>query len=553
MTNYSNLSREELAERLEAAERRIGATASDPMQSPSHEDVKYRTLFDNMTGEVHVWRVVRGKDARIVTWRLVDLNPAAERSWGLVRADVVGKTADEIFSPAAVELFMPIVVQIFEDRNPVSWETYFPDLDQYLKMTSVSFGEHFISTGLDVSEIRRAQEAAERANEAKSAFLASMSHELRTPLNAILGYSQMLQMGVYGALAPKQQEIAGNIIKGGGSLLRLIDDVLDVARIESNQMDVRIETVDLNALVADRIALLQDACEKRRITIENRLSGGPTYRVKTDRDRLGQVLSNLLSNALRYNVDGGRIVVAADPPGAGYVTVRVSDTGIGIAPGVRSQVFALFGRGVRRPELAGGGVGVGLAVSKNIIERLGGWIDYRSRPGEGSDFWFAAPLEDNEDVLIWDDALRVGVDDIDKDHQELFALINRSSHTGLGPDRTGEILDEMVAFTRRHFRREEAIMDALDLPDRAPHEAEHRALEAEAEALVRAWRADPGSATRRRLQQFLRGWWGAHIQSRDMAVARAAEGRSAALHRELVARGLAASRPPAGAADGDPD
>lgn len=556
MVNYADLSREELIRRLEEAERPAAARASAPSPAPSSapgsgpatespDDVRYRTLFENMMDEVHVWRVVRDSEGRIVTWRLVDLNPAAERSWGMSRDEIVGKTSDEIFSPEAVELFMPIVAKIFDEQAPYSWETYFPDLDQYLKMTSVPIGEYFISTGLDVSEIRRAQEAAERANAAKSEFLAAMSHELRTPLNAILGYSQMLQMGVYGPLAPKQEEVAENIIKGGGSLLRLIDDVLDVARIESNQLHIKLEEVDLNALVRDRLAWISSACAARGLTVEDRFSAGPPCRVRTDRERLAQVLSNILSNAVRYNSDGGCILVEGAQTGSGYARITVTDSGIGIDPAMRARVFALFGRGVRRADLAGGGVGVGLAVSKNIIERLGGWIDYRSTPGEGSSFWFAVPLAENEDALIWTDELRVGVDQIDKDHQQIFALTNRVSRTGLNPAQIGAILDEMVAYTRHHFRREEAIMDVLDLPDRAAHAAGHRALEAQVDDLVRAWRADPGPETRQRLQQVLRDWWRAHILSTDMAIARAAEGESAVIHQELVARGLAAPRPPA--------
>lgn len=118
-----------------------------------------------MFDEVHYWQLVRDNDGNIKTWRLLDINPAAERSWGMKREEVIGKTAEEIFSPHARELFMPLVTKIFSDGVAHSWETYFPDLDQHLKMTSVPFGDCFISTGVDITELKNARQLAEESEE----------------------------------------------------------------------------------------------------------------------------------------------------------------------------------------------------------------------------------------------------------------------------------------------------------------------------------------------------------------------------------------------------
>lgn len=153
MTDYSNLSRKELEDRLRAFERSSSTKAIAHTHGPVTEE-KYESLFKNMVEEVHFWELVRDEAGSIKTWRLLDINPAAERSWGKRREDVIGKTADEIFS-TATELFMPIVVKIFSEKKPYSWETYFPDLDQHMRMTSVPFGEYFFTTGFDVSEIKK--------------------------------------------------------------------------------------------------------------------------------------------------------------------------------------------------------------------------------------------------------------------------------------------------------------------------------------------------------------------------------------------------------------
>jgi PAS domain S-box-containing protein len=155
MSDYADLTRADLISRIEELERRLSSEAS-PVAQRSASEEKYEALFENMIEEIHFWQLVRDKLGNIKTWRLVDINPAAEKSWGMKRADIIGKTADQIF-PTATEHFMPIVTKIFRENKAHSWESYFPDLKQHMKFSSVPFGEHFFTTGFDITDTKISQ------------------------------------------------------------------------------------------------------------------------------------------------------------------------------------------------------------------------------------------------------------------------------------------------------------------------------------------------------------------------------------------------------------
>ncbi len=246
---------------------------------------------------------------------------------------------------------------------------------------------------LDITERKRAEEAllearaeAERANLAKSEFLSRMSHELRTPLHAVLGFAQLLEMD---ELRPEQQESVRQILRAGRHLLELINEVLDIARIEAGRVAVSLEPVDAAELVRDVLHLMAPAAAAKRIRVRGEAAAPPACFL-ADRQRLKQVLLNLLSNAFKYNRPGGRVDVALHRPAPGRLRLLVSDTGPGIPPEKRERLFRPFER-LHDEQMDVEGAGLGLALSKRLVEAMGGQIGVESTPGSGSTFWVELP------------------------------------------------------------------------------------------------------------------------------------------------------------------
>ncbi|MGQ9683945.1 MAG: PAS domain-containing protein, partial [Anaerolineae bacterium] len=234
--------------------------------------------------------------------------------------------------------------------------------------------------------LRQAKEEAERASRAKSEFLSRMSHELRTPMNAILGFAQVLQMQ---PLAPQQQEFVREIRQAGEHLLELIDELLDLSRIEAGKLAVAIESVELNRILDQALPLVQPLIQARHLSYVCRCPQGLWLRA--DATRLRQVLVNLLNNAAKYNREGGQITVDCVPREGGRLRLRVSDTGPGISPERLTQLFRPFERlGAEASGVVG--TGIGLALSRQLMLLMGGEIGVESETGRGSSFWLELPL-----------------------------------------------------------------------------------------------------------------------------------------------------------------
>jgi signal transduction histidine kinase len=246
-------------------------------------------------------------------------------------------------------------------------------------------------------ELRRAKDGAETANRAKSEFLASMSHDLRTPLNAVLGFAQMLQLETSAPLTEAQRAQVDHIIVGGTHLMELINDILDLAKIEAEQLDLVMETVDAAAVVAECISLSAPLARAEKVSIENRFSGRGEVWLNTDPVRFTQVLLNLLSNAVKYNKAGGKVSVDGEVRANGTLRLEITDTGIGISEADRPRIFQMFQRFGTSATLAREGTGIGLSVSKLLVERMGGSIGFESETGVGSTFWIELPLEAAEE------------------------------------------------------------------------------------------------------------------------------------------------------------
>jgi PAS domain S-box-containing protein len=239
-------------------------------------------------------------------------------------------------------------------------------------------------------ELRRMQGLAEAASTAKSEFLSSMSHELRTPLNAVLGFAQLLRRDKKQPLGERQRTMLDHVIKGGEHLLRLIDDVLDLSRIEAGRVTISTEPVN----VADVLAEVRDALEplasRASITLVVEPTPADALEISADRTRFTQILMNYGSNAIKYGRSGGTVNFRAIPSSAGHVRVAVVDDGIGIARDKHSRIFQPFQRAGQE---AGSieGTGIGLAITKRLAQLMEGDVGFDSEPDRGSVFWVELP------------------------------------------------------------------------------------------------------------------------------------------------------------------
>jgi signal transduction histidine kinase len=233
-----------------------------------------------------------------------------------------------------------------------------------------------------------AKEEAERANLAKSRFLSSMSHELRTPMNAVLGFAQLMQMDT--ALQDEHKESVGVIREAGGHLLELIDQVLNLAHIESGNIELVMGPVALAEVVNECLVLTLPLANERGIQIESADFSGIT--LHTDRLRLKQVLLNLLSNAIKYNRPDGQVKIYCASNDGCLARIMVKDTGQGIPQERMDELFQPFSRlGAENGSIEGSGIG--LTISRQLVELMGGAINVQSTPGTGSTFWIELPQE----------------------------------------------------------------------------------------------------------------------------------------------------------------
>ncbi|MGH2979211.1 MAG: PAS domain-containing protein [Solirubrobacterales bacterium] len=338
--------------------------------------------------------------AKDVEGRYLFVNRRFEEVLNVSAEDAIGCTDHDIMPPEVAAKVRANDERVLATGRRIEIEEEMPQGDTPRWYLSVKFplrdsaGEVYAVCGIssEITELKRAQqelshrEEVERATRAKTEFLSRASHELRTPLNAILGFGQLLEVE---PLSERQHSSVEQIMKGGRHLLELVDELLEISRIESGEVKVSLRPIDVSTALQDILHLLQPLAAERNVSIASRVPAGCLWAV-ADEQRTKQVLLNLLSNAIKYNRSGGGVDVNITDSDAGYLSVRITDTGHGIASDDLPRLFSPFDRlGAELSTIQG--TGLGLALSKLMVEAMNGRLGVESVVGVGSTFVLELP------------------------------------------------------------------------------------------------------------------------------------------------------------------
>ncbi|SCB28294.1 PAS domain S-box protein [Rhizobium hainanense] len=464
----------ELAAALEDSARLLKAREGQLRES----EERFRLLVDG----VHDYGIFGLDDAgRVVSW-----NSGAERITGYEADEVIG-THFSVFYPEETRRTHPQQeLSQAKDHGRVEDEGW------RIRKDGSRFWANVVVTALrdeqgksrgfskitrDMTDRKNAEEAllsarreAERASQAKSEFLSRMSHELRTPLNSILGFGQILEMDLHD---PDTQSSVKQILTAGRHLLSLIDEVLDIARIEAGRMDLVLEPIDAAEALQEALALARPLAEERSISLhldDAQLVGTYTH---ADRRRLLQVLLNLLSNAIKFNHAGGKVIVAARRDRSGRLAVDIGDTGSGISPDEMKRLFQPFER-LGKDRNATSGTGLGLALSKHLMAAMGGELELLRTSGQGSIFSLHLPAGGSNEYMAHTQPMQMTATDAKgvgiarvlciEDNSQSLDLIENVMARSFGCSVIPAMLGELgIALAVQH--RPDLILLDLDLPD----------------------------------------------------------------------------------------
>ena len=384
---------EEETERLNANIREREKIANALRES----EQRLQAVLDNTTA------VVCMKDTES---RFQLVNRQFEKVFGATAEKVRGQDVHALFPKELADVFRENDLKVIRERVPLQFEepamhedglhtylsTKFPLLDDEGNAQAICT----ISTDITdrkrfEDELQRARDEADRASHAKSEFLSRMSHELRTPLNAILGFAQILELDTeLDTEGDGDRESVDQILRAGRHLLELINEVLDISRIESGRLSISTEPVEVSTVIEECVQLIRLASEQRHIELAVNFREVSEKYVLADRQRLKQVVLNLLSNAVKYNRDGGNVMIGCEVGESETFRLKIRDTGYGISLQDVERLFSPFER-LQADRTTIEGTGLGLALSKRLVELMGGRIGVKSTPNEGSLFWIELP------------------------------------------------------------------------------------------------------------------------------------------------------------------
>jgi PAS domain S-box-containing protein len=364
-------------------------------------------LWAHVFEQAHFGIVISEND----TGGIHSVNDAYAKMLGYTPDRIIGRPGVDFVAPEA-RADVPRVVQRIQERGHDTFEMTLVRKDGTTVPVLVASSTLptrpdepplRIATVVDMTERKELERAcaesaellarnrrAEEASRLKSEFLANMSHELRTPLNSIIGFAELLYDGEVGAVAAKQREFLGDILASGKHLLQLINDVLDLAKVEAGKLEFHPEPIDLRRVIAEVLSILRTPAASKQIQVEASVADG-IGEILLDASRLKQVLYNYVSNALKFTLEGGRVMVRVAADGPSSLRIEVEDTGIGIAASDMGRLFNEFQQLDSSAAKTHGGTGLGLALTKRLVEAQGGGVGATSELGKGSLFFAVLP------------------------------------------------------------------------------------------------------------------------------------------------------------------